>query len=158
VANYEANGLQIHDVKILGLSGGAHYNVYGYDDRSRLPGAVLNTPDPNAAPAGSAPGTVGMNCTNPDGNADFLGGITRVPPEILRLPPLKEDSESSSQHSECPLNGEAFFRTLRVFCVQDCYDRGHLERTRACRTLTCSDHHTAAAELPLRSCAWRRLR
>ncbi|MBV9186747.1 MAG: Ig-like domain-containing protein [Acidobacteria bacterium] len=79
VANYEANGLQIHDVKILGLSGGAHYNVYGYDDRSRLAGAVLNTPDPNAAPGGSAPGTVGMNYTNPDGNADFLGGITRVP-------------------------------------------------------------------------------
>jgi len=79
VANYEANGLQIHDVKILGLAGGAHYNVYGYDDRSRLQGAVLNTPDPNAAPAGSAPGTVGMNYTNPDGNADFLGGITRVP-------------------------------------------------------------------------------
>ena len=79
VANYEANGLQIHDVKILGLAGGAHYNVYGYDDRSRLQGAVLNTTDPNAAPAGSAPGTVGMNYTNPDGNADFLGGITRVP-------------------------------------------------------------------------------
>ena len=79
VANYEANGLQIHDVKILGLAGGAHYNVYGYDDRSRLQGAVLNTPDPNAAPAGSAPGTVGMNYTNPDGNADFLGGMTRVP-------------------------------------------------------------------------------
>jgi RHS repeat-associated protein len=79
VANYEANGLQIHDVKILGLSGGTHYNVYGYDDRSRLQGAVLNTPDPNAAPGGSAPGTVGMNYTNPDGNADFLGGITRVP-------------------------------------------------------------------------------
>ena len=79
VANYEANGLQIHDVQILGLAGGAHYNVYGYDDRSRLQGAVLNTPDPNAAPAGSAPGTVGMNYTNPDGNADFLGGMTRVP-------------------------------------------------------------------------------
>ncbi|MEA2416362.1 MAG: hypothetical protein QOI58_3019, partial [Thermoanaerobaculia bacterium] len=79
IANYEANGLQIHDVKILGLAGGSHYNVYGYDDRSRLQGAVLNTPDPNAAPGGSAPGTVGMNYTNSDGNADFLGGITRVP-------------------------------------------------------------------------------
>jgi RHS repeat-associated protein len=79
IANYEANGLQIQNVKILGLSGGAHYNVYGYDDRSRLQGAVLNTPDQNAAPGGSAPGTVGMNYTNPDGNADFLGGITRVP-------------------------------------------------------------------------------
>jgi hypothetical protein len=46
IANYEANGLQIHDVKILGLSAGAHYNFYGYDDRSRLADAVLNTSDP----------------------------------------------------------------------------------------------------------------
>ncbi|HXH95194.1 MAG TPA: RHS repeat-associated core domain-containing protein, partial [Thermoanaerobaculia bacterium] len=82
VANYEANGLQIHDVQILGLAGGAYYNVYGYDDRSRLQGAVLNTPDPNSPPGGSVPGTLGMNYTNPDnpdGPADFLGGVTRVP-------------------------------------------------------------------------------
>ena len=82
IANYEANGLQIHNVQILGLAGGSHYNVYGYDDRSRLRGAVPNTPNPDAPPGGSVPGTIGMNYTNPenpDGNADFLGGISRVP-------------------------------------------------------------------------------
>jgi len=78
VADY-ANDLQIHDVQILGLSGGSHHNVYKYDDRSRLQGAVLNTPDPTAVPGGSTPGTAGMNFyANPDGNADFLGGISRV--------------------------------------------------------------------------------
>jgi len=79
VANYEANGLQIHDVQLLGIGGGNHRDVYSYDDRSRLKGAVLDTTDPNANPGGSSPGTVGMNYTNADGDADFLGGTSRVP-------------------------------------------------------------------------------
>jgi len=67
-------GLQRKSEQLLGVSDGARFTTWSYDDRGRVTGSVVSTTDPNALPLLSIPGASTVSLSD----ADFRSRLDRV--------------------------------------------------------------------------------
>jgi RHS repeat-associated protein len=82
------NTLQVHDLQLLGVSGGKRSTHFTYDDRGRLRGTLFGSSDAGANPAAAVPGATAIGFTP----ADFLTAHLRTP----LLDPATRDAAASS--------------------------------------------------------------
>jgi RHS repeat-associated protein len=69
------DGLQVNDIKLLGVSDETRHSHFEYDTRGRLKGSIYGTSVPNATPSAGVPGAVQEGLSA----ADFRTTETRTP-------------------------------------------------------------------------------